>query len=1468
MDNCVFCQQQLGESGTTTLGQKGCDGIKQASEERGEDILVTVGQRVHTECRRKYCNPHEVAQFNRQKRSFEAMEAESVGCRRRSADPAFSYRDMCLFCGMPDKYDGKKNNFKLIPVRTFDFQKRLLELCRVRSDDWSKEVQGRIEFVNDLHAADAVYHKVCNGNFRSGKSIPKYFIKEMGTDDSSKHKKVRAGRPKELSRVEALEKVIDDLRRNDDEQTTIGDLVNNMKQYLDEEEPYSFRHMKEQLLQRFGDEIFISEVSGRQNVVTFRANANKILHDFFQQERSDEMDKGRVISAAAELIKADIKRIEQSKTTYPSSLEMSTLEQVMSFIPASLQLFLRTLFVGAEKETKIGSIGQAIMQATRPRALLCPVQIGLGVQMHRHFASRFLIDSLHTHGFCSSYSEVHMFEKCSAATRGTDIPGLTEGHFVQYVADNVDHNLCTIDGKGTFHGMGIIACITPSVTSATKVPRINVTMKDLEEVGQINIRHYVQKSNHVKDLTFVEIEESDEARVSASDTLWKISLSLGKNPRPSWSGMMRMVHDEADFPGQSSVMFMPMIDMDPSDLTCLNSTLLFVTEHAVRYGYTPVLTFDQPLYWKAMTIIENEPEGSQLKSVVLRLGSFHILMSFLGCIGHLMSGSGLEELLELVYAENAVPKMLNGKAVARAVRGHFIVDGALNKLLTSKTFDIKLPSKDTEPDGIDSEHADSCSSTSSEMPDVLMEAAELYDSVVSGAAVELEESECLKLIAECIEKEILQLKGDRTAQLWLQYMEMVDLVRNLLRSERTGNWLLHLDTLRKMMPFLASAGHNLYVKSLNVYLQKMDRLMKNHPGIHKCFIEDGLQVVRRSDDFWAGLPPDLVIEQTLMRSIKTTGGLTRGRGMSEAQRLVWVMSNHVTSEVNLAMQQLTKVNYATSEQHKDLQPARLKRDVSDTLEILSLLELRSPFSGSEGLVNIVNGVTANASANVDNAKEVGRSILKKMEGEKVIGFSFKKKSQAVLMDSKSTLKLNDEETVKIDPQLLFQRLVIAGTQAEQLPEALEYELCGYPPALFETRNVLLPANKPQLAKPIWDVATAVDGPKDCVFVLDGGALLQRIPWDTGKTYNAIAQSYSDYIRDKYSPFAIVVFDGYSNTPSTKDSTHTRRNGRPGRKVTFTGGMVLKLKKHEFLSNSENKQRFINLLTEKLQADGVEVHNAQGDADLLIVQTAVATSQKVPTVVVGDDTDLIVLLCYHAKDADLYFMPEPKGASSSCRKYLDVRKARQVLGDSVTCNILFLHAILGCDTTSRIFGIGKAVALTLMKEDSNFREQAEVFYNSNSTKDAVVQAGEKALVCIFNGSGDDTLNAVRLRKFQILVARSKTSVHPQKLPPTSAAAKFHSLRVYHQVQEWKGNSLNPEEWGWKVCDGRLVPIQTEKDTAPKSLLEVIRCQCKTDCSTLRCKCRRQGLDCSMACSECRENCSNTLRDEEDEESDTE
>ena len=92
-------------------------------------------------------------------------------------------------------------------------------------------------------------------------------------------------------------------------------------------------------------------------------------------------------------------------------------------------------------------------------------------------------------------------------------------------------------------------------------------------------------------------------------------------------------------------------------------------------------------------IIKSEPVGSDLRGIILCLGGFHTEMSFLGCIGHLMASSGLQEMLELIYAPNAVVHMLSGKAIARAIRAHFIVDAALNALLLKSVFNAPLPEK-------------------------------------------------------------------------------------------------------------------------------------------------------------------------------------------------------------------------------------------------------------------------------------------------------------------------------------------------------------------------------------------------------------------------------------------------------------------------------------------------------------------------------------------------------------------------------------------------------------------------------------------------------------------------------------------------------------------------------------------------------------------------------------------------------
>lgn len=97
-----------------------------------------------------------------------------------------------------------------------------------------------------------------------------------------------------------------------------------------------------------------------------------------------------------------------------------------------------------------------------------------------------MIDILHSHGFCSSYNEVLQFERSAAVTSNTNM-NIAQDSFVQYVADNADHNLCTLDGKSTFHGMGIIATITPCSTKANYiVPRKKVNFTSYVFINQNN----------------------------------------------------------------------------------------------------------------------------------------------------------------------------------------------------------------------------------------------------------------------------------------------------------------------------------------------------------------------------------------------------------------------------------------------------------------------------------------------------------------------------------------------------------------------------------------------------------------------------------------------------------------------------------------------------------------------------------------------------------------------------------------------------------------------------------------------------------------------------------------------------------------------------------------------------------------------------------------------------------------------
>ena len=146
-----------------------------------------------------------------------------------------------------------------------------------------------------------------------------------------------------------------------------------------------------------------------------------------------------------------------------------------------------------------------------------------------------------------------------------------------------------------------------------------------------------------------------------------MSFNIPNYTRPGWSGFMQE-YSKGAFLRKSEVTLLPIINLNPNDYSDIYSTLLFVIDQSKKANSgSQCITFDQSLWLKAVEIVTEKALH----------GGFHALMSFLGCIGTSMKRSGFSECMQEVYSENAVQQIVSGKVIARAFRGHFLLQSPL-----------------------------------------------------------------------------------------------------------------------------------------------------------------------------------------------------------------------------------------------------------------------------------------------------------------------------------------------------------------------------------------------------------------------------------------------------------------------------------------------------------------------------------------------------------------------------------------------------------------------------------------------------------------------------------------------------------------------------------------------------------------------------------------------------------------------
>ena len=240
----------------------------------------------------------------------------------------------------------------------------------------------------------------------------------------------------------------------------------------------------------------------------------------------------------------------------------------------------------------------------------------------------------------------------------------------------------------------------------------------------------------------------------------------------------------------------------------------------------------------------------------------------------------------------------------------------------------------------------------------------------------------------------------------------------------------------------------------------------------------------------------------------------------------------------------------------------------------------------------------------DETEKVGEAIQQSMDGKSVSDGSL---AIRTLDDLRPGIKI-DTHIVRIDPSVLFTRCTaLVQREGEDILPYFRHEMTAVPASLFKD-FFMRKVDKSELARSIWKNLTTIDEaetplPKHSMHVVYCDWLLRHIRWRMNSMYAQVLEQYSSYPEHRCG-LSCIVFDGHENGLLTKYHEHGRRQvGKISADVLVGTSAKVHADQEVFLSNTGNKTQLIKMLSSHLQSLGHVTKISEGDADTLIVSTA-------------------------------------------------------------------------------------------------------------------------------------------------------------------------------------------------------------------------------------------------------------------------
>ena len=386
-----------------------------------------------------------------------------------------------------------------------------------------------------------------------------------------------------------------------------------------------------------------------------------------------------------------------------------------------------------------------------------------------------------------------------------------------------------------------------------------------------------------------------------------------------------------------------------------------------------------------------------------------------------------------------------------------------------------------------------------------------------------------------------------------------------------------------------------------------------------------------------------------------------------------------------------------------------------------------------------------------------------------------------------------------------------------------------------------------------------------VKVLDGCALLWTVNWPRKKPIAAFIDNFwtkITYLLKESSVY--LVFDRYMEY-SIKSATRQLRTVRREGEYVITSTTSELPAQADVLTSSKNKIQLIEIICKELPLRALllsetdpafknsliitgardvpeeikmgirimrqDMRTTHEEADVIMTSQALQIAlEKTPVTVVSDDTDVFLLLL-HFTDSNNIGTPVYMEATKGERTVIDIIETK-AKHSSLCSRLLAAHALTGCDTVSKMHGIGKLTALSTLDKGMQLNLLGSL---DSSMDDIIKQSGSFILSC-YGRDPNTPMGQARYAAWLAKTGNKKARKVPNlnTLPPTSEALQEHIKRAHIQVAIWKGSLLenppllDPRHHGWTedTYTKCLVPVTLPEGVVKmtREAQELIKCAC--------------------------------------------